>query len=343
MARFLSVFSARLSPARFLLLLAAGTVLTSAGWISAPSQPDLPGPFAVILDHHNGSAPASVLNMRSGQITGRVRVPVAGSSFLWVAAAVSDRAFVLADVTPNLRFRFYRLRLSAAGHPTALTALRVPAPHGAQIYGMALSANADKLAVAWVNGPAFPPVAEIRVTSLRTGATRTWSGPVNSAATDVSWAGNRAVVFDWQATTRPARSGVRVLDTEGPGVSVLASRPLIPASTRFAGLHGVGRPEVTPDGSAIYAVMSDRHDNNVLVEFSGRTGAPIRRVIPVAQPRPTTRLLVCGILVTDGTGQHLIVQCGTTQARIVAGGISPVRLHMLVPLSPVGWANDFAW
>jgi hypothetical protein len=98
----------------------------AGGAVSRLAAADAPGrqlgaaastPFAVMLDHAFGSRPAVVVDMRTGRSTGRVPVPVAGSSFEWAAAEPSDHAFVLAGESQNLIYRFYRLRLGRLTGP----------------------------------------------------------------------------------------------------------------------------------------------------------------------------------------------------------------------------------
>jgi hypothetical protein len=51
----------------------------------------------------------------------------------------------------------------------------------------------------------------------------------------------------------------------------------------------------------------------------------------------------CGVLWTDPHGRHLLTQCGTTQTSIEAGHRTRIHLHQLIPASPIGYANTFAW
>jgi hypothetical protein len=54
-------------------------------------------------------------------------------------------------------------------------------------------------------------------------------------------------------------------------------------------------------------------------------------------------LSFCGVLWTDPHGRHLLTQCGTTQASIDGGHRTPIHLHQLIPASPIGYTNTFAW
>jgi hypothetical protein len=295
--------------------------------------------YAVVLEHSIGGQPASVVDMVTGKVPGRVATPFARSDFEWVAAAADDRTFVLADQTQALVYRFYRLHLSASGKPGPLTRLEVPPLHDGQIYGMALTADASKLALAWQNNPAGPVSSHISITTVATGATRTWTSAHGSAVT-VSWAGDRTLAFAWQDSNRRARSGLRLLDTAAAGTSPLASRLLIPASTRINTLSGLGSPLITQDGSTLFATMGSG-TKTAIVRFSARTGK-LQAIL--TRPAPAGRNLgYCGVLWTDPHGRHLLTQCGTTQASIEGNRYTRIHLHQLIPASPVGFANTFAW
>jgi hypothetical protein len=293
--------------------------------------------YAVILEHGTGGQAVSVLDMVTGKTLGGVATPIARSDSEWVTAASDDRTFVLADQSQALVTRFYLLHLGANGKPGRLAQLDVPPLHGSQIYGMALTADASKLAVAWQKNPTGPVSGHISVTTLATGATRTWTSADGSALA-VSWAGDRTVAFDWQDTKRQARSGVRLLDTAAHGANLLATRLLIPASTRTATLGSPGDPLITQDGSTVFATMA-AGTKTAIVSFSADSG----RLQTVLTPAAGQSQWYCGILWTDPHGRHLLTQCGTTQASIEGNRYTQIHLHQLIPASPVGFANTFAW
>lgn len=291
--------------------------------------------YAVVLEHGTGGG-ASVLDMITGKVAGEVAVPIARSEWEWVAAASDDRTFVLAGQSQAV-LRFYVLHVGADGTPGRPVQLDVPWLRGSQIYGMALTADAAKLAVAWQNNPAGPVSSHISVTTLATGATRTWTSPAGSAVA-VSWAGDRTLAFDWQDTGSQARSGVRLLDTAAAGPSPLNSRLLIPASTRTATLSSPGDPLITQDGSTLFVTMA-AGTTTAIASFSARSGK-LRAVLtqPAAQSQ-----WYCGVLWTDPHGRYLITQCGTIQASFDGTRYTQIHLHQLIPASPVGFANTFAW
>ena len=293
--------------------------------------------YAVVLQH--GGQDAAVLDMATGKVLGRVTMPGARADFEWVAAAADDRTFVLAGQAQSLGVRFSVLHLGASGKPGRLAWLNVPPLRDAQVYGMALTADASKLAVAWQNYPTGPVISRISVTTLATGATRTWSSAHGSAGA-VSWAGDRILAFTWQDVDHQALSGVRLLDTGAAGTSPLASRLLVPASARVDHLSSPGNPVVTQDGSSLFATMAFG-TRTAIVRFSARTGEFQEVLVPPIRSGPNPGY--CGVLWTDPRGRHLLAQCGPFQASVEGNLPTRVHLHQFFPVSLVGFANTFAW
>lgn len=190
--------------------------------------------------------------------------------------------------------------------------------------------------MAWQNNPNLPASSHLSVTTLATGATHTWSSAQGSAAT-VSWAGDRMLAFDWQDGTDQARSGVRLLDTASPGTNPLTSRLLIPASFRAGRLSAPGSPLITQDGSTLFATMGSGAET-AIVRFSARTGR-----LQAVLTSPARSAAYCGVLWADPHGRRLLTQCGTAQDRIDGGRRTRIHLGQLIPASPVGFANTFAW
>ncbi len=108
---------------------------------------------------------------------------------------------------------------------------------------------------------------------LATGATRTWTSTPQDIGS-LSWAGDGTLAY--------ACGGVCLLGTTVPGHELSQSRLVIPSSTRYHGLQTLQWPMITPDGSAIYVAMENIPGDIGLIEFSARTGRPLRVVI---QPR----------------------------------------------------------
>jgi hypothetical protein len=315
------------------VVLAAGC--GNASEVAAP--PGVP-PYAVSLEPSAGGQ-ASVLDMVTGKVLSGIATPIARSEIEWVAAASDDRTFVLADQSQALDIRFYLLHLAANGKPGRLAQLDVPPLHDSQIYGMALTADTTRLALAWQNNPTGPLSSHISVTTLATGVTRTWTSTDGSAVA-VSWADDGTLAFGWQDKVRQARSGVRLLDTAAVGTDPLDSRLLIPASIRSATLSSPGNPLITQDGSTLFATMASG-TKTAIVSFSVRSGklqAVLTRPALYRQSR-----WYCGVLWTDPHGRHVLIQCGTTQASIEGKRYTRIHLHWLIAASPIGFANTFAW
>jgi hypothetical protein len=306
----------------------------------SPARPIVTKPFAVVLGR---GARAQIVNMVTRRVVGSVPPPLARTGFVWVAAGTDDRTFALADEASAAVIRFYLLHLAKDGKPDRLTPIPGPVLRAAEIYGMALTADASELAVAWQNEPTGRQVSRVLVIPLAGGRTRTWASAAG-AATYVSWAGDHTLVFDWQEVAGQARSGIRLLDTAAPGTNPMASRLVVPASARFDGLNSPGDPVITQDGSWIFASMATGPSgaSTVLVKFSARTGRPVLILTrPVSSAGPGG-VLLCGVLRADRTGQHLVTQCGASQRSISGARSRPIRLYR-PRRSPVGWANTFAW
>jgi len=263
----------------------------------------------------------------TGEVLAVVHPPAGGTRFTGAAAAGDDHTFVLAAQSDAAATRFYELRLGPAGHPRPLMPL--PAPAIANGNTFAVSADGGKLAIATTTAK----TAAIAVVSLATRAVRLWRAP-SGYATDLSWAGNRFIAFQWSdgsqsARVVPARSGVRVLDTAAPGGDLLASRLIIhqSAHTRLGNFTGLAYPLISADGSTLFATVLWGGPGNPraeVVEFSARTG---RALTVVAPPEGESGMgSWCGALWTDPSGSHATAVCAA-QGRIDNGHFTASNLH----------------
>jgi hypothetical protein len=221
----------------------------------------------------------------------------ADRSVVAVTAAANDRTFILdeqpsvsASPNSNLSFEprsFVKLSIGPDGRVLSLAPLSLSVPAGQLMTGFALSPDGTKLAIAVQpgNNKREPDLTEIKVVTLATGATLTWTanGTVGFGPDDarsLSWTDNeRTLAFDWAASGPGVHTGVWLLNLDTGGGSLLAgSREAVtlmnqaslgpapvPTSTTVpvirpsssSGAQPVTPPTcqedsiITPDGSAI--------------------------------------------------------------------------------------------
>ena len=309
---------------------------------SAPVQSGLvhgAPPYAVELTH--GGAQASVLDMATGTVHGQQSAP-GGGRFTWIAAEGDDRRFVLVDQTRNFTNRFYLLRLNGAGQPVRLSALPVPPVRAFEVLGLAVSADGSELAVAWQNAPGIRPSDGMEIANLATGA-RHASSWASSAAFSLSWGGNRMLAFDWQSPNEQPRSGIRVLDTGRYGANPQHSRLVVPQTLRAGPLSSPSNPVLSQDGSVLFASLATgpHGTQTAIARFSAASG---RLQAVLTRPAGTGSAgQYCGVLWASPDGHHLLTQCGTAQGAVTGDRYTPIRLPWLLPASPVGPGNTFAW
>jgi hypothetical protein len=191
-------------------------------------------------------------------------VPAAGGTVVAVTAAADDRTFVL-DTQPwdnaNQAFAprtFLLLRLSPSGSELSQARLAVSVPGGQLMTGFALSPDGRKLAIAVQtdNNKREPDLTEVKVITLATGVTRTWTanGTIGFGADDarsLSWADNeRTLAFDWEGSGPGIHTGVWLVNLSAGGGSLLAdSREAVTLVNKS--IAGAPVPSVSPlNGSA---------------------------------------------------------------------------------------------
>jgi len=112
-------------------------------------------------------------------------------------------------------------------------------------------------------------------------------------------------------------SGMYLLDTAGPAGDFTSARLLVSYFAQFGQFSQLspddeGGVVITPGGSAVFAAMSTSQGmgrQQALVEFSARTGAPLRLVTPVDTALELSGNY-CGALWTDPSGRRLVADCG---------------------------------
>jgi hypothetical protein len=176
----------------------------------------------------------------TGAALATIPASAAHGTVVAVTAAADDRTFVLdeqtfvaTDSNADQFFEpraFYLIRLDASGRPGTPTRLPMTVPGGETVTGSALSPDGSKLAVAVEPNSVKndPNLQQIRVYTLATGAVRTWSGDGTIGfgpddARSLSWTDDeRTLAFSWAAADAGIHTGVRLLDVETGGGSLLA-------------------------------------------------------------------------------------------------------------------------
>lgn len=300
----------------------------AAGRLPAADAPFDVAPYFVTLAFQRPGSPAVVTDAITGKVLGIVHPPVSGTRFTGVAAAGDDHTFTLAAQSNGPATRFYELRLGPTGRPRPLVLVPVPAVPYGEVF--AVSADGSELAIA--TGTA--KTGAIEVASLASGAVRRWKA-ARGHATDLSWAGNRFLAFQWWDRSRStrvarARSGVRLLDTAAVGSHLMASRLLIrqPARTRLGRFTVLAYPLISADGSSLFATVLWGGPSNPMaevVEFSARTGQALAVVAPAEGESGTGSW--CGALWADPSGTHATAVCAS-EGRIDNGHFTSINLHV---------------
>jgi len=143
--------------------------------------------------------------------------PPAGQTVLAVTAAAGDQTFMLdtqpfvgtnSNANQNFEPRTFReLHLSPSGTIMSVSTPSVSVPRGQLMTGFALSPDGSRLAIAVQpdNNKREPDLTEVKVITLATGATQTWTanGTIGIGPDDarsLSWTGDgRTLAFTWAA------------------------------------------------------------------------------------------------------------------------------------------------
>jgi hypothetical protein len=180
-----------------------------------------------------------------------------------VTAAANDRTFIL-DEQPwvssssnaNQSFEprsFVKLSLGPDGRVQSLAALPLSVPAGQLMTGFALSPDGTKLAIAVQpdNNKREPELTEVKVVTLATGATLTWTadGTIGFGPDDarsLSWTDSgRTLAFDWAASGAGIHTGVWLLNLDTVGGSLLADSREAVTLVNQASLRPVPLPSGT--------------------------------------------------------------------------------------------------
>jgi hypothetical protein len=328
------------------------------GWPAGPAG-SLPAadagpagqPFIVLIVPGRGTA--QVRNVFTFKTVATVQPPE-GQHLAGVAAAGDDRTFVVEAQVGGQeaagKFKpsyaaFDELRLSADGQPESLRLLfTIAAKPG--LPGFTISQDASMLAYS-TNNNGFETV------SLATGTGRSWPAVDGGDGVAMSWAGDRALAFEWTnttlatgppgGTTHPPGVGLRVLDVTAPGTLVQASR-LVVSYGRYCAASGAcqGGQLMTPDGTKVLitkvVTRGQGYTDNVL-EYSARTGQALASVVPVVNTPYAGP--PCVPLWTDPSGEQVVSFCGGHGEQFDQGHVSRVTLHL--PMYGLNFGASFAW
>ena len=219
-----------------------GPVKTGPALSSYVSSGAVPRYYVSIESLGNPNFNPSYAVVRS-TVTGAAMGTVAASAdrtVVAVTAAANDRTFILdeqpsvsASPNANQSFEprsFTKLSLGPDGHVLSLAQVPLSVAAGQLMTGFALSPDGTKLAIAVQpdNNKREPDLTEVKVVTLATGATMTWTangtmgfGPDD--ARSLSWTDNeRTLAFDWVASGPGIHTGVWLLNLDTGGGSLLA-------------------------------------------------------------------------------------------------------------------------
>jgi hypothetical protein len=188
--------------------------------------------------------------------------PPAGQTVMAITAAADDRTFVL-DTQPfvsanaNQSFEprtFREIRLSPSGSIMSESTLPVSVPGGQLMTGFALSPDGSKLAIAVQpdNNKREPDLTQVKVITLATGATRTWTanGTIGFGPDDarsLSWTDDeRTLAFDWEGSGLGLDTGIWLLNLGKGGDSLLADSREAVSLINETRINGMPLPSVSP-------------------------------------------------------------------------------------------------
>jgi hypothetical protein len=301
--------------------------------------------------------PALVNSTRTGKALATI-APPGGEEFTGVSGAADDRTFVLAaettaDATYRVehgaqtglaatvaQLRFYLVRLSASGAPSAPAPLAVPA--GSAVSDFALSPDGASLAVS----TASQDTIAIHVYSLTGRSVRTWSASTYQrgkrryvAAYASSWTSAGALSVSVTTVSHLIEEPQGLLDPSGPGGNLITAIDQI--------TYNCGN-QLTPDGTTLIglgiAPGAKGSPPFLLQECSFADG----NVTDIPSPQPvhygTYVVSLNDILWTSPTGHELIVT-GTygRASKIVTGIVTGNHFTALPTGASVPYWTSFPW
>lgn len=123
----------------------------------------------------------SVIDAKTGKITGRIGLPEAHQYFQAVAPLGNDRTFVAAASAPGCHTRLYTFTISGRGKPVTLATLAVPVLPGTPLRGGSLAASSDGTMIGFdtrkcskLNQSPNPVLGQVGVISLASRHVTMW-------------------------------------------------------------------------------------------------------------------------------------------------------------------------
>lgn len=299
---------------------------------------------------------ATVRSSSTGRVLATYSPPQPYTSFDVVTAAAAGTTFVLGaerivtasataggktgftsvtytSLNPVRVTQFYQLNWTGAGGGTSswssLSAVQAPV-ETKPVTGAALSPDGRKLAVAMSSGTATGAAQlSVQVTTLATGATRTWSGtswttpgdldPESGPAENtLSWAGDdQTLAVDWpgpagddQARHVSGSLSVSLLDTTTPGAGLTEYNSSSALPDGYGMLYP-GDVLLAADGAAMTGVLNRARPgggSQTMVATWSPDGGPVRQV----RSRGLAGGVPLRVLWANSTGSVLIVAAEPT-------------------------------
>ncbi len=296
----------------------------------------------------------------------RLPNPDSAASSLAISAAADGRTFLITDGEV-----LYLLHLAANGRSAKLTRLVLRlAPLQAHRSGQsfqfasqetaALSPDGTMVAIASQSScapVAFNPGADrsgcrkntIRLVSLATGATRTWSTQAYwQVGMVMSWDGNDHLLFSWAnaSLSGPQASGYRLLNMAAGGQNLLDSQLLsLPPLPTYGPITYSQSAFVTPDESHVitstFTVVDPDSGTKILqvIELSLSSGKLVRVLFQANQGETDSVTLAgdegCNVLALGPGGMHALIEC-TTLNQTVFGRVDDGRFTALPGIPYLG-------
>jgi hypothetical protein len=298
-------------------------------------------PFGVV--YGRGGQSVRVIDAASG-LTQFSGTPLGGdgSVFTTIAAAPSDRLFILAQQSRQVRTSFDILRIGMGTKPLTAIMPGVSLPPGDQIYAMTVNPQGTRLALNTVGAGGAGPF-RLLVYNVASGALLANFTEREGIVRYLQyWPSEYSLAFTWLPGSHGASgSGLRTLAVAAPAPGN-SSAALLADSRAAPSVHGYRDGAFTADGTV--AITQTETPNAMrLAEYSTRTGR-LLHLITFGTPRPNVQSAnYCGLLWASTDGTDLLTQCGNLQLEVVNGKTTRVRLAVTVPASQVGWADTFGW